>query len=245
MPVERRGVRALQIWCRRVTDSYENVNIMDMDNSWKDGLAFCAMIHHFRPHLIPNYESLSSEDILGNHSLAYRLAEEELGIPSLLDPQDMLDSDIPDKFSIVTYVSQFYHLLKDEDNSKSPSLSVLSIKKSHSVSVSSEDSEASESESPCNTPQGTPKSIPRALFTSSNPILRNNKFSPHNSPLAQSPIQDTVLAKKHIKGDMEGKMTPDLQISLGSQTHLKSGSGVTVSAVCEDFSRKIKIFEER
>ena len=24
----------------------------------------------------------------------------------------MLDSDVPDKFSIITYVSQFYHLLK-------------------------------------------------------------------------------------------------------------------------------------
>ena len=30
----------------------------------------------------------------------------------------MLDTDIPDKFSIITYVSQFYHLLKDEDNSR-------------------------------------------------------------------------------------------------------------------------------
>ncbi len=38
MPVERRGIRALQIWCRRVTDSYDNVNIMDMSSSWRDGL---------------------------------------------------------------------------------------------------------------------------------------------------------------------------------------------------------------
>jgi hypothetical protein len=244
MPVERRGVRALQIWCRRVTSSYENVNILDMDFSWRDGLAFCAMIHHFRPHLIPNYESLSPEDIVANHTLAYRLAEEELGIPSLLDPQDMLDSDIPDKFSIVTYVSQFYHLLKDEDNSKSPSLAILSPRPGHSLSNSYEDSEASETESPTLTPQGTPKSIPRALFTSTNPILRNNKFSPHASPLAQSPVQESVLNKN--KSDIqENKDNSDLQISLNCQTHLKSDSGVTVSAVCEDFSRKIRIFEER
>ena len=26
--------------------------------------------------------------------------------------QDMVDSQVPDKFSIITYVSQFYHLLK-------------------------------------------------------------------------------------------------------------------------------------
>ena len=101
MPIERRGVRALQIWCRRVTDSYENVNILNMDSSWRDGLAFCALIHHFRPSLI-DYDSLSQENILENNTLAYKVAEDELGIPSLLDPEDMLDTD-------VTYVSQFLH----------------------------------------------------------------------------------------------------------------------------------------
>ena len=40
----------------------------------------------------------------------------------------MLDTDVPDKFSVITYVSQFYHLLKDEDNSRSPSLPVRVIK---------------------------------------------------------------------------------------------------------------------
>jgi len=165
MPVERRGVRALQIWCRRVTESYDNVSLLDMDSSWRDGLAFCALIHHFRPNLI-DYASLKPENILENNKLAYTVAEEELGIPSLLDPEDMLDSELPpDKFSIITYVSQFYHLLKDEDNSRSPSLPKKEIS----------------CDSAENSPQGTPKSVPRSLFNSSNPILRNNKFSPHNT----------------------------------------------------------------
>ena len=81
---------------------------------------------NFRPQLI-DYQSLKKENIFENNDLAYKVAEEKLGIPSLLDPQDMLDSEIPDKFSIITYVSQFYHLLKDEDNSRSPSLSVKKI----------------------------------------------------------------------------------------------------------------------
>ena len=143
-----------------MTDSYENVNIIDMDTSWRDGLAFCALIHHFRPGLI-QFSSLTSEDVLGNNALAYRVAEEELGIPSLLDPEDMLDTDVPDKFSIITYVSQFYHLLKDEDNSRSPSLPVREVREREASS-----------------PQGTPKSVPRSVFLSSNPILRNNKFCP-------------------------------------------------------------------
>jgi len=160
MPVERRGVKALQIWCRRVTAAYETVNIIDMDSSWRDGLAFCAIIHHFRPNLI-DMSVLDSGEILENNKLAFRVAEEELGIPALLDPQDMLDCEIPDKFSVVTYVSQFYHLLKDEDNSRSPSLPVKELKRLN-CSVDSTDS----------SPQGTPTSVPRSLFLSSNPILR-------------------------------------------------------------------------
>ena len=71
-----------------MTTLYENVNILDMDQSWRDGIAFCALIDHFRPGLLGrSVESLEPSDILGNNALAFRVAEEELGIPSLLDPQ--------------------------------------------------------------------------------------------------------------------------------------------------------------
>jgi len=208
MPVERRGIRALQIWCRRVTDSYENVNIIDMSSSWRDGLGFCAIIHHFRPNLI-DYESLSSENIVENNNLAYTIAEEHLGLPALLDPQDMLEFEEPDKFSIVTYVSQFYHLLKDEDQSCcSPSLNrVKSSDSEHDNSLSSTD----------NTPVGTPKTVPKSIFNSSNPVLRNNKFS------------------------------PDLSIKLNESTTLKTAcsDSVTISSVCQDLSRQLYIKPEK
>jgi hypothetical protein len=177
MPVERRGVRALQIWCRRVTADYDSVNILDMSSSWRDGLAFCAIIHHFRPNLI-DFSKLSSENILENNTLAFDIAEEQLGIPSLLDPQDMVDSEVPDKFSIITYVSQFYHLLKDEDDSRSPSLARAVMR--HSMSDQEGGNDSSIEEEDPGSPVGTPVSVPRALFTSNNPILKNNKFSPMN-----------------------------------------------------------------
>jgi len=208
MPVERRGIRALQIWCRRVTEGYENVNIIDMSSSWRDGLGFCAIIHHFRPALI-DFEGLKSEDIYENNQLAFNVAEEELGIPSLLDPQDMLECEEPDKFSIVTYVSQFYHLLKDEDNSCcSPSLNRVRSSDSEQESLPSSGE---------NTPLGTPKSVPRSVFTSGNPVLRNNKFS------------------------------PELSVTLNSNTHLKSNcnSSVTISSVCQDLSRQLYIKQEK
>merc|ERR1719190_164728 len=132
------------------------------------------MIHHFRPNLIV-YDSLKTEDVLKNNELAFKIAEQEMGIPSLLDPQDMVDSDIPDKFSIITYVSQFYHLLKDEDDSRSPSLARAALR--HSVSDQEGSNDSSVEEEEVNT------GVPKSLFTSPKPILSNNKFSPVGSPM--------------------------------------------------------------
>ena len=96
---------------------YQNIHLVDMSTSFRNGLVFCAIIHHFRPHLI-NYDTLSPDNILENNRLAFRVAEAELGVPSLLDPEDMLEMRVPDRLSIITYVSQFYHLFKDEDDSR-------------------------------------------------------------------------------------------------------------------------------
>ena len=73
MSVQRRGMRALEIWCQRVTSSYSNVDVSDLSTSFRDGLAFCAIIHHFRPELI-DYESLNPDKMLENNSLAFKVA---------------------------------------------------------------------------------------------------------------------------------------------------------------------------
>jgi hypothetical protein len=39
-------------WCKNITKSYSNVIIDNFSSSWKNGLAFCAIIHHFRPNLM-------------------------------------------------------------------------------------------------------------------------------------------------------------------------------------------------
>ena len=42
------GTKALEKWCRLATEGYEGVAVLNMTTSWRSGMAFCALIHHFR-----------------------------------------------------------------------------------------------------------------------------------------------------------------------------------------------------
>ena len=82
------GTKALEAWCRTVTHDYsDKVRIFNMTTSWRNGLGFCAIIHHFRPELIPDFYSLDPDDIYANNQLAFSVAEQHLCVPALLDPQ--------------------------------------------------------------------------------------------------------------------------------------------------------------
>ncbi|KAL3873103.1 hypothetical protein ACJMK2_036261 [Sinanodonta woodiana] len=98
----------LLLWCQRKTAPYKNVNVQNFHLSWKDGLAFCALIHRHRPELI-DYYKLSRENPLENLNLAFDVAEKYLDIPRMLDPEDMVNSAKPDERSVMAYVSSYYH----------------------------------------------------------------------------------------------------------------------------------------
>ena len=56
-----KGAKALEMWCARATAGYDGVNVTNMSSAWRDGLAFCAIIHRYRPELI-DFGSLDKKD---------------------------------------------------------------------------------------------------------------------------------------------------------------------------------------
>ncbi|XP_061081401.1 alpha-actinin-2 isoform X6 [Conger conger] len=105
---ETSAKEGLLLWCQRKTAPYRNVNVQNFHVSWKDGLAFCALIHRHRPDLI-DYSKLNKDDAVGNLNLALEIAEKHLDIPKMLDAEDIVSGTRPDEKAIMTYVSCYYH----------------------------------------------------------------------------------------------------------------------------------------
>nr|XP_036230303.1 EH domain-binding protein 1 isoform X7 [Bactrocera oleae]XP_036230304.1 EH domain-binding protein 1 isoform X7 [Bactrocera oleae]XP_036230305.1 EH domain-binding protein 1 isoform X7 [Bactrocera oleae]XP_036230306.1 EH domain-binding protein 1 isoform X7 [Bactrocera oleae]XP_036230307.1 EH domain-binding protein 1 isoform X7 [Bactrocera oleae] len=91
-------------WCKDVTKDYPNVKVTNLTTSWRNGMAFCAIIHHFEPDLI-DMSKLSAHDVVGNCRSAFDVAE-SLGIPRVIEPRDMSLLAVPDKLAVMTYLHQ-------------------------------------------------------------------------------------------------------------------------------------------
>ncbi|RNA14655.1 smoothelin 1 isoform X6 [Brachionus plicatilis] len=95
---------ALIRWCRKMTEEYDNVSISNFSSSWSDGLAFCALLHHFMPNEF-DFATLKSNNRRFNFDLAFKTAESKAGIVPLLDVDDMIEmGDSPDWKCVFTYV---------------------------------------------------------------------------------------------------------------------------------------------
>ncbi|XP_015245715.1 PREDICTED: LOW QUALITY PROTEIN: nesprin-2-like [Cyprinodon variegatus] len=115
-PLHRRfrvsAKKALLMWvrdqCKKVNCT---VNVKDFKSSWRSGEVFLAILCSLRPELV-DLSKTQTRSSLENLEEAFHLAERELHIPRLLDPQDV-DVKDPDEKSIMTYVAQFLQYSND------------------------------------------------------------------------------------------------------------------------------------
>ncbi|KAF7206248.1 transcript variant X15 [Nothobranchius furzeri] len=118
--------QSLLEWCQSITNKYQGVKVTNFNTSWRNGLAFCAILHHFHPDKI-DFDQLDSHNIRLNNKKAFDEFE-SLGISRLLEPSDMVLLPIPDRLIVMTYLSQIRSHFTNQE------LSVLQIEHNSSQS---------------------------------------------------------------------------------------------------------------
>ncbi|XP_067253988.1 uro-adherence factor A isoform X1 [Chanodichthys erythropterus] len=118
--------QSLLVWCQEITKNYKGVKITNFSTSWRNGLAFCAILHHFHPEII-DFGALEPHNIKQNNKNAFD-GFASLGISRLLEPSDMVLLSVPDRLIVMTYLCQIRAHFTGQE------LSVLQIEQNNSQS---------------------------------------------------------------------------------------------------------------
>lgn len=111
------------ILCRGEFLRNVGIQVRDFGESWRDGNAFLAIIDAIKANLV-NIAAMREASNKARLETAFQVAEIELGIARLLDPEDV-DVPQPDEKSIMTYVAQFLHKYPEPGNTAPDSFAAI------------------------------------------------------------------------------------------------------------------------
>lgn len=99
------------------------IEVRDFGESWRDGNAFLGIIDAMKSNVVsvPAMRQATNKVRL---ETAFNVAENELGIARLLDPEDV-DVPQPDEKCIMTYVAQFLHKYPEPKGTGSDSFAAV------------------------------------------------------------------------------------------------------------------------
>uniref|UniRef100_A0A3Q1HBS1 Calponin-homology (CH) domain-containing protein n=1 Tax=Anabas testudineus TaxID=64144 RepID=A0A3Q1HBS1_ANATE len=80
--------------------------ITNFSNDWRNGKALGALVDSCAPGLCPDWETWDPVKPVENATEAMQLADEWLGIPQVIAPEEIIDPSV-DEQSVMTYLSQF------------------------------------------------------------------------------------------------------------------------------------------
>ncbi|XP_072386756.1 muscle-specific protein 300 kDa isoform X12 [Diabrotica undecimpunctata] len=122
----KQGARkTLLNWVSNALPSDSGIVVKDFGASWRDGIAFLAIIDAIKKNLI-DIADMKKATNRARLETAFDVAENELGISKLLDPEDV-DVPKPDEKSIMTYVAQFLHKYPEPKSTGPDAIAAIQI----------------------------------------------------------------------------------------------------------------------
>ncbi|XP_017560373.1 filamin-B isoform X1 [Pygocentrus nattereri] len=89
-----------------IQNKVPDLPINNFREDWKDGRALGALVDSCAPGLCPDWETWDTEKPVENATEAMQLADDWLGIPQVIAPEEIIDPKV-DEQSVMTYLSQF------------------------------------------------------------------------------------------------------------------------------------------
>merc|ERR1712000_713066 len=105
---DKSSEEGLLLWVTKQTEGYPKVEITNFKNSFRSGYAFLALIDKYKEGLVDYQKHIDNEDPRTQLEEAFRVAEESLGVPSLLNADDVMNGEV-DERGLVLYVSLYFH----------------------------------------------------------------------------------------------------------------------------------------
>eukprot|EP01130_Rhizamoeba_saxonica_P002559 TRINITY_DN12342_c0_g1_i1.p1 TRINITY_DN12342_c0_g1~~TRINITY_DN12342_c0_g1_i1.p1 ORF type:complete len:567 (+),score=158.48 TRINITY_DN12342_c0_g1_i1:17-1717(+) len=120
---DRSSEESLLLWCKEIAADYEGVEITgSFSDSFQDGLAFLSIIDSYS-HKYLFTPLFDFEDRKNNYTAeenmayAFTIAQENIGVPQLLDVGEVLGGTADDR-SIVLYLSLYFHAFVSAEEKK-------------------------------------------------------------------------------------------------------------------------------
>ncbi|XP_069363216.1 EH domain-binding protein 1 isoform X2 [Maniola hyperantus] len=199
---DKTPVQDLLEWCSSVTREYSYCRVTNLTTSFRNGLAFCAIIHHYRPDLI-DFSGLQADEAEINVRTALE-ASARLGIAQVLTAADVCKPPVPDKLAIMTYLFQLRAYFTGNE------LQVEQLGNDETESsymVGRHDTDASMPAELFSREVSTRRSRnlvdrPRPVSQGSQDSRQSQERSPDKSPTAIKDVRDMLLQSKSILGKM-------------------------------------------
>lgn len=115
---DKSSEEGLLLWCQKTTAGYKDVSISNFKHGFRSGLGFLALCDKFIENKeILDFDKFSKDAPIDNLNAAFEAAEKHLGIPKLLDADEVSDGSVDDR-SLVLYVSLYFHAFVAQQQQK-------------------------------------------------------------------------------------------------------------------------------